>query len=93
MDSVRHCFTVTEFKAKCLELFDRLSKGQIDHIEVTRRGRTVAIINPPPSRREEFEHFLESMKDSVSLPDDFDLVSPVFVGEINAEKGILHLDD
>ena len=40
---------VTDFKAKCLALFDEVEAGKIS-INVTRRGKTIAIISPPQKR-------------------------------------------
>ena len=41
---------VTEFKAKCLSLFDEVEAGKIS-ITVTRRGRVVGVISPPPIKQ------------------------------------------
>lgn len=38
--------TATEFKAKCLELLDRVS-GSGEVIQVTKRGKVVAEVRPP----------------------------------------------
>ena len=40
---------VTEFKAKCLSLFDEVESGKVS-ITVTRRGKPVAVINPPAKK-------------------------------------------
>ena len=39
--------TLTEFSAKCLGLFDKLSRQEIEFIDVTKRGRLIAIVWPP----------------------------------------------
>ena len=41
---------VTEFKAKCLTLFDEVEAGNIS-ITVTRRGKPVAVIGAPPKKK------------------------------------------
>jgi antitoxin (DNA-binding transcriptional repressor) of toxin-antitoxin stability system len=45
--------SVTEFKAKCLELFDKLSRREIDAISVTKRGKTVAVVSPCETEKEQ----------------------------------------
>lgn len=41
---------VTEFKAKCLSLFDEVGSGKIS-ITVTKRGRVVGVVSPPPKKK------------------------------------------
>ena len=37
------------FKATCLELLDRLASHDLERITVTKRGRPVAVLTPPPA--------------------------------------------
>ena len=85
-----HSISATEFKATCLELFDRVQAGEIEEIEVTKRGRVVAIVRPPRVTREEAESLFGCMEGTLGVPDDLDLTAPVFEGEINAESGRIH---
>jgi antitoxin (DNA-binding transcriptional repressor) of toxin-antitoxin stability system len=48
---------VTEFKAKCLSFFSEVESGVVS-ITVTRRGKVVGVVNPPPARK------YKSLKDS-----------------------------
>lgn len=83
--------SVTEFKARCLELFDRLQDGRLDIVEVTRRGKLVAIVHGPEARSEaEARQVHGSMAAMTQLRDDVDLTAPVFEGTLDAEEGILH---
>ena len=41
---------VTDFKAKCLSLFDEVEAGKLS-ITVTRRGKVIGVISPPPINR------------------------------------------
>lgn len=43
--------TASEFKATCLELFDRLAERKLDRLIVTKRGKPVAVLTPPPPAR------------------------------------------
>ena len=40
--------SASEFKATCLELFDRLAARKLDRLVVTKRGKPVAVLTPPP---------------------------------------------
>ncbi|HWT29869.1 MAG TPA: prevent-host-death protein [Propylenella sp.] len=69
--------SATEFKAKCLELFDRLDDREIDRIEVTRRGRVVAVVRAPEATAEAIEKLHGFQRGSVTVPPDFDWTAPV----------------
>ncbi len=85
-----HSISATEFKATCLDLFDRVQAGEIKEIEVTKRGRVVAIVRPPRVTEQEAESLFGCTKGTLGVPDDLDLTAPVFEGEINAESGRVH---
>ena len=68
--------TATEFKAKCLELFDRLAAGKLKSIMVTKRGKPVAVVLPPPAKGKQPSLF-GAMKGTVTLPPAFDLTEPI----------------
>lgn len=82
--------TVSQFKAKCLDIFNRLATHRLDKVTVTRRGKPVAIVHAPPVDQDAVRSLHGFMKGSVDLPPDFDLTTPVFDGEIEAESGRLH---
>jgi prevent-host-death family protein len=37
----------SEFKARCLEILDRLSAREVTRVTITKRGRAVAVLVPP----------------------------------------------
>lgn len=41
--------SVTEFKAKCIALIAEVESSKAS-VSVTRRGKTVAVLNPPPEQ-------------------------------------------
>lgn len=82
--------TATEFKARCLEIFTRLNEGSLKRVEVTRRGKPVAVVTPPRLTREQVRAAYGSMRGTVHVPKGFDWAAPVFEDEIDAEKGILY---
>jgi antitoxin (DNA-binding transcriptional repressor) of toxin-antitoxin stability system len=80
--------TVTDFKARCLELFDRLSDGSLDEIEVTRRGKRVAIVTAPPTAEAEARSLHGSMLGMTRIAPGVDLTEPVFDEEFEAAEGL-----
>ena len=80
----------TEFKARCLDLLDQVGTRQIGRLEITKRGKVVAVLVPPPSREEEAAQLHGFMRGSVIIPDEVDLTAPVLDEPCDAELGILH---
>jgi antitoxin (DNA-binding transcriptional repressor) of toxin-antitoxin stability system len=80
--------SVTEFKAKCLALFDQLESRKVDKVIVTRRGKAVAELAPPAAALPPLHG---AHRGSVVVPDGVDLTAPTFADdEFDAERGILH---
>lgn len=70
--------SASEFKAKCLEYFDRLARQEIDSISVTKRGKTVAVVRPPKLTYEEALGVHGSMRGRfVQLDPEADLVGRI----------------
>jgi prevent-host-death family protein len=90
MSRSEETLTVTEFKARCLELFDRLNQRQLSKVTVTRRGRPVAVVSPvsPPEAEAKAVH--GSMAGMALLSPGVDLTKPVFDERLDADEGILH---
>ena len=82
--------SVTEFKAKCLDILTRLDTRQLARVEVTKRGRTVAILTPPETREEAVRNLYGFMEGSVIIPPGFDLTAPVLDEPFTVESGRLH---
>ncbi len=79
--------SATEFKAKCLDFLDRVSARQINCLEITKRGKPVAVLIPPASRREALERLHGFLRGSVMVPEAVDLTAPVLDEPSNAEAG------
>ena len=70
--------SATEFKAKCLEFFDQLARREIDVIEITKRGKVVAVARPPKLTDEEARAVHGSMRGRFIRHDPTaDLVAPI----------------
>lgn len=79
-DVVERTISATEFKAKCLELMDMLADRRLDRVVVTKRGRTVAVMQPPPPVAEgALPAIFGCMKDwPAPVPTDHDWQKPLY---------------
>jgi len=68
---------VTAFKAKCLALIDRVARGELRRVVLTKRGRPVAVL--APAEGEEVELW-GAMRGTVRVPPGTDLTQPT--GEV-----------
>ena len=80
----------SEFKAKCLDLMDQLAARKLSRIVVTKHGRPVAVLSPPPTPEEAAEALFGCLKGQIIAPDDFDFTAPVLDEPLDAAEGILH---
>lgn len=69
--------SATEFKAKCLDILDRLSAHEIDEVIITKRGQAVAVMSPPKREVEKIHALHGFMRGSVIAPEGIDLTVPV----------------
>lgn len=82
--------TATEFKAKCLEILDRLGAHEIEKLTITKRGKPVAMLVAPESREQAVRNLSGFMRGSVLGLENVDLTAPVLDEAFDAESGILH---
>lgn len=82
--------SASEFKATCLELLDRVGRGELPRLVVTKRGTPVAMLVPPPAEPREVESLYGLLRGTVTIPDDFDVTAPILDETLDAEEGILH---
>jgi hypothetical protein len=80
--------SASEFKAKCLNILDRLASHELDRVVITKRGQPVGILLPPEAVR--VTDLYGSMRGSVIVAEGFDLTEPVLDEPFDAELGILH---
>ena len=80
----------SEFKAKCLGLMDRLAARKLNRIVVTKRGRPVAVLTPPPTREEIADGLFGCLKGRMVAPPDFDFTAPVLDEPLDAAEGRFH---
>lgn len=90
MSAVERTYNVTEFKAKCLDIVDQLSRGALARVTVTKRGIPVVVVQPSEPQANWIEELQARMAGSVIIPDGFDLTEPILDEPFDAEQGILH---
>jgi prevent-host-death family protein len=88
--SASQTIAAAEFKAKCLDILERLSTGELERVVVTKRGRPVAVLTPPPTPEDSVRGLYGCMEGSVIGPPDFDLTEPISEETWDAELGLLH---
>ncbi len=77
----------SEFKAKCLDLMDKLAARKLSRIVVTKHGRPVAVLSPPPTPEEVAEGLFGCLKGRLDAPPDFDFTAPVINEPFDAAEG------
>lgn len=82
-------FTATEFKAKCLDIFDQLAARKLQRVTVTKRGRVVAVLTPPDEPEAAADQLYGCMRGTVIAPPDFDLTEPILDEPVLATAGVL----
>jgi antitoxin (DNA-binding transcriptional repressor) of toxin-antitoxin stability system len=83
-------FTATDFKARCLEILDRLAARKLTRVTITKRGKIVAILTPPEDAETVAAGLYGFMEGSVVAPFDFDFTAPALDEPLSAETGKLH---
>jgi hypothetical protein len=87
MDGDVITISATEFKAKCLSLFDQLEGRKLSRVVVTRRGKPVAEMTAPKT---EIQDIWGAHRGSVIIPPGVDLTQPAHDEPWDAERGILY---
>ena len=82
--------SATEFKAKCLEILDRVSSRQVERVIITKRGNVAAVLVPPDATAEQVKQLHGFLRGSVKIPADLDLTKAVSDQHFVAEEGELH---
>ena len=90
MDKGELIISASEFKAKCLDLFDRLGARKIKKIVVTKHGRAVAVLGPPPPVKDEAAGLFGCLRGRMMAPPGFDFTAPVLDEPLDAATGRLH---
>lgn len=79
--------SVTEFKAKCLALFDQLEQRKLRRVVVTRRGKAIAEIGASATI---VPDLWGANRGKIWIAPGVDLTEPTVDEPTDAELGILH---
>ena len=79
-----------EFKARCLEILDRLSTRKLSRVTITKRGRPVAVLLPPEDAQDAVRQIHGFLRGSVIIPAGTDLTAPSLDEPFDAAEGRLH---
>lgn len=82
--------TATEFKAKCLDVLDRLAAHEFERVTITKRGKVVGVLMPPDNLVQDTQSLFGTMRGRVIIPPGFDLTAPALEEPLDAEEGKLH---
>jgi prevent-host-death family protein len=82
--------SASEFKAKCLNILDRLAGHELDRVLITKRGKPVAILVPPDQPANAVHELYGFLRGSVSVAADVDLTAPVLDEPFTGDSGDLH---
>ncbi|MBX9698817.1 MAG: type II toxin-antitoxin system Phd/YefM family antitoxin [Acetobacteraceae bacterium] len=87
-DATQQTISATEFKARCLEILDRLAARELTRVSVTKRGKVVAVLTPPPQAVPvTLDDIYGFMRGSVIIPEGLDLTQPILEDPFEAESG------
>jgi prevent-host-death family protein len=82
--------SATEFKAKCLDILDRIKSRELGRVTITKRGHIVAVLLPPDDDESQVRQLHGFMRGSVVIPADVDLTAPVIDEPFSADAGDIH---
>jgi prevent-host-death family protein len=83
-------YTATEFKAKCLDILDRVAAHKFTRVTITKRGKIVAVLTPPDDPEAAVRQLHGFLRGSVIAPPDFDFTMPALDEPLSADNGKLH---
>lgn len=86
----RRIVSASEFKAKCLDILDRIRSKELDRVVVTKRGVPVAVLVPPPAEAVEVERLHGFLRGSVVVPPEIDLAAPISDEAFAADEDVIH---
>jgi prevent-host-death family protein len=82
--------SASEFKAKCLDILDRIRSKELERVVVTKRGVPVAVLVPPPADAGELARLHGFLRGSVVIPPEIDLTVPLADEAFAADEGVVH---
>jgi prevent-host-death family protein len=88
--AVDRIVSASEFKAKCLDILDRIHRRELERVVVTKRGVPVAVLVPPTAEAGEVERLHGFLRGSVVVPPEIDLTAPTADEAFGADEDVIH---
>jgi prevent-host-death family protein len=82
--------SASEFKAKCLDILDRIRSRELERVVITKRGVAVAVLVPLAAKAAEVERLHGFLRGSVVIPPEIDLTAPVADEAFAADQDEIH---
>ncbi len=82
--------SASEFKAKCLDILDRVGNRELERVVITKRGVAVAVLVPPAAEAAQVERLHGFLRGSVVIPPEVDLTAPVVDEAFVADRDEIH---
>jgi prevent-host-death family protein len=82
--------SASEFKAKCLDILDRIHRRELERVVVTKRGVPVAVLVPPRAGAGEVEQLHGFLRGSVAVPPEIDLTAFIAGEAFAADEDVIH---
>lgn len=80
----------SEFKAKCLDILDRIGRREWQRVVITKRGVAVAVLVAPGVEADQVKGLHGFLRGSVVIPPEFDLTAPIAGEAFAANRGAIH---
>src|ERR1700730_3172732 len=82
--------SASEFKAKCLDILDRIHNRELERVVITKRGVAVALLLPPEAQAAQVERLHGFLRGSVVIPPTVDLTAPIGDEPFAADQDEIH---
>jgi antitoxin (DNA-binding transcriptional repressor) of toxin-antitoxin stability system len=82
--------SASNFKAKCLDILDRIGRRELKRVIITKRGVAVAVLMPPPAEPAQVARLHGFLRGSVVVPPEIDLTAPIADEAFTADNGAIH---
>ena len=79
-----------QFKATCLELLDNVADRKVDRVVITKHGRVVGVLYPPPASSEDADRLFGMLASRTFIAEGVDLTEPTMDEPLSAAEGKLH---
>jgi antitoxin (DNA-binding transcriptional repressor) of toxin-antitoxin stability system len=78
--------SASEFKAKCLDILDRIHSRELERVVITKRGIAVALLLPTEAEAAQVERLHGFLRGSVVTPPTVDLTAPIVDEPLDADQ-------